>query len=162
MNAPSIRNAALAAVLAAGLVTLASPARAGHAHGHARPEWRARHGWYAGTHACPPRRVVVVPQRVVYRPVACPTTVWVRPASGLSVTFSGVFGNVAIGGRVDRPLPYGYAYADPYCDITFDSLSGYAEHCWHQHPAVAEVVAMRGPCERHDWYAVGDDGEWDR
>ncbi len=155
MNAPiAIRVTALAAALAAGLLATAGPALAGHAYGHERHEWRERHGYFE-RRWCPPP-----PPRVVYR-AACPPTVFVRPASGLSVTFSGVFGPVAIGARVDRPLPWGYAYADPYCGITFDSLTGYAEHCWHQHPAVAEVVRMRGPCERHDWIARGGDDEDD-
>ena len=160
MNAPVIRHLALAATLAAGLVSIASPARAGHAYGHERAAWRARHVRYVEPRWYPPP----APPRVVYREVACPTTVWVRPASGLSVSFSGMLGNVAVGGRYDRPLPYGYAYEDPYCGITFDSLAGYTQHAWHHHPAVAEVVAMRGPCERHDWVAryADDDDDWDR
>jgi len=158
MNAPIIRNAGLAAVLAASLVSLSSPAIAGHAygrhaHGHCGHDRVVVRTW------CPP------PARVIYRPAVCPPRVWVDPSNGLSVSFSGYLGGVAVSGRYDRPLAYGYAYEDPYCGVTFESLEGYAEHCRYHHSAMVQVIAMGGPCERHDWRSRGDDPgdeDWDR
>ena len=160
MNAPIIRSAGLAAVLAATFVSLASPARAGHAYGHERHGWRGRS---AGDERVVVRDWGSPAVRVQARSVGCPSRVWVRPMSALSVSFSGVVGGVALDGRYDRPLADGCAYADPYCGTTFETLEGYAEHCSHRHPAVVQVISRRDGCDRRDWrerdYDDYDDGD---
>ena len=180
MNAPRARLV-LVTLMAATLVAFAAPACAdrGHDRGrHRGPDQRDREITYSGWRAmasavrhappayCPP------PARGVVQAPACPPPAY-RAPSGIHLSFSGVVGGVGIDADYQRALPGGEAYYDPYCNVTFHSLAGYAEHCWNnQHPAEAQVIPAPANCERWDWSHRneprdgrdrGDDGQdWGR
>jgi len=74
--------------------------------------------------------------------------------SGFNVFFGGDAFSVNIG---SFPPP-GYAYFDPYCDVTFVSVTAFRRHIHrHHHPALIRVIAVDDyACGSH--YGDYDDG----
>ncbi|MFI5372646.1 MAG: hypothetical protein ACHQ52_13905 [Candidatus Eisenbacteria bacterium] len=121
MNARVIRTVGLAAaVIAAASITLAAPARAGHAYGHQRGDWDrdTQPSCEAPT--------------VVYGPAPCPPPVYVSPG-GFSVSFSSAGRGLAVNAGYVSPLPPGWAYQDPMSGVTYVTYADWTRHFGYRH-----------------------------
>jgi hypothetical protein len=61
------------------------------------------------------------------------------------------FGSGSLSVQIGDYAPAGYAYYDPYCDLTFTSVATYRRHCHHRHDPLLEIeVAAHGSYEYSD------------
>jgi hypothetical protein len=149
MNARVIRSASLAAVVAAASITIAAPARAGHAYGHERGSWNPDPQPYCES-APPPCPAPTV----VYGPCPPPVPVCVTP-TGFTVSFSNGSGFAVSAGYAS--LPVGYAYQDPWSGATYVTYADWSRHFGRRHPyRVVRIVDARHHGEWHEH------GRWGR
>lgn len=157
----SHRRALLALIAATVALASAPRAEAGHGYGrykHDRDRGCGDQRWVAESHACAPYPVAA---GYCAEPVAAYAPPCALTVSGVSISFAGNLGGVAIGGLYQRALPAGYAYVDPYCGDHFVSLAQYSAHArYHHHPARARLVHLQRPLpESYRSWAMRSEGD---
>lgn len=73
--------------------------------------------------------------------------------------FNVFFGGDAFAINIGTLPPPGYAYFDPYCDVTFVSVTAFRHHIHrHHHPALIRVIAVDDEYACGPHYGDYDDG----